>query len=184
MVGKRVERGVRRRQHLDAKALIQRPRQKLRRLQFRFDGFVVRIRRRRRESFGQAEQLLKCIVQPQARGGSAEEMIVAGEDAPHLARILNLLVADLQFFKRDSLAVQHAKDVVIRLNEQRHRVGERLVAREPCGLRMAMRAHDGQGPDARIQPSRNRPCAFFRRKQPVFMKQRHSDLPSPVWCYA
>ena len=105
---------------------------------------VVVIRRRRLKPLRQAEEFLERIVEPQARGRAAKQVIVAGEDAPHLARILDPRMADLQLLERNSLAVQHAEDVVIGLHEQRHRVGKRLVARKPSGLRVAVRAHDGQ----------------------------------------
>ena len=42
----------------------------------------------------EAEELLKGIVEPETGRGAAEEVVVAGEDAPDLARVLDLFLAD------------------------------------------------------------------------------------------
>src|SRR5208337_2892709 len=54
--------------------------------------------------------------------------------------------------------------------------GKRLIAGKPAGLRVPVRADDGQRTNPRVQPTRNRPCSLFRRKKPVFVEQRHTVL--------
>ena len=64
------------------------------------------------------------------------------EGPPHLARVFDFRCADFQVFKRDALTVEHAVDVVIRVNEELWRIGEGLVLGEPCGLRVPVWTHD------------------------------------------
>ena len=55
-------------------------------LQLFVDGVVVEIGGLLGEAFLEAEQLLEGIVEPEARRGAAEEVVVFGEDVPDLAR--------------------------------------------------------------------------------------------------
>ena len=67
-----------------------------------------------------------------------------GEDAPDLARVLDLRLADFQIVHGDALAVEHAEDVVVGLDEQRGGIRERLVVGKPGRLGVPVRADDGQ----------------------------------------
>jgi hypothetical protein len=175
----RVERRIGGRQHLDVEALEERAGQKLRRAQLFGDGVEVEVGGLLREPRFHPEELLEGKIQPQARRGAAKEIIMAGEDAPDLARILQLGVANLQIFQRDSLAIEHPVDVVIGLDEELCRVGERLVFRKPGRLRMPVRADDGQVSNVCVQRFGNLAHCGFGGKQTVFMNQ-HDGI-SALW---
>ncbi len=96
------------------------------------------------------------VVEPEAGGGSAEEVVVAGEDAPDLARVGGLLAVELrdaEGFERDALRVEHAEDVVVGLDEEGGGVGEGLVFGEPARVGVAVRGDDGQVADGVVELS-------------------------------
>ncbi len=63
--------------------------------------------------------------------------------------------------------MQHAGDVVIGRDEQRRRVGKRLVAREQLRVDVPVRGDYGQILDARVQATRDRPLAGIGREQAI-----------------
>ena len=179
MVGEHVQRRIGCGQHLNAETFVEGARQELRRGEFLRDGVVEVFGGAFAEAFGQAEKFLKGVVEPEARGGAAEEVVMAREDAPDLARLFDLVLANLQLLQGDALAVEHAEDIVVGLDEKFDRIGEGLVAREPGCLGVAMRADDGQRTDALIETARNGPRAVVCRKEPVLVKKSHLEvLPS------
>ena len=68
---------------------------------------------------------------------------MAGEELPYLAsvrfdrRIVKPL--DAKIFQLDALRIEHAEDVVVRLDEERRRVWKGLVVGKPARIGMAMR---------------------------------------------
>src|SRR6185437_3891124 len=143
----RVDGSVRCCQYLDPEAVEERTGTELRRAQGLIDGLVELISVLCAQSLLQTEELLESVVEPQSRRSSAEEEIVLCEDPPDLARIGLLPSVRLRNSERlhaDSLRIQHAEDVVIRLDEERRRIRKRLVVCKPLRIRMSMRADDRQ----------------------------------------
>lgn len=98
---------------------------------------------------------------------------MAGEDAPDLARIGDLPASDFEIFQGDALAVQHAEDIVVRLDKERYGIRKGLVVSEPGSLRMAMRTDDGKIANSLIDPPGDSTSCLFGGKEPVRMEQRH-----------
>ena len=173
MVAERIERRVGGGKDFEAEAFVESARQKFRRAQFFRDGVVIQVGCFAGEQLGEAEEILKGIVEPHAGGRAAKQIVVVGEDAPDASRIFRLGNADFQIFERDALTVQHAVDVMVRLDEECGRVGKRLVVRKPRGLRVPVRADDGKITNACIQllcdAARSRVC----RKKPINMHGTH-----------
>ena len=142
------------------------------------DGVVIEVGRLLRQPLLKAEQVLEGVVEPEARRGAAKQVVIAGEDAPDLARVFDLLLTDFEVVQRDALAVQHAEDIVVWLDEQGRRVGEWLVGGEPGCLGMSVGADDGQVFYLRVQGSSNLECAGFGWKQAVFMEQHGCNFTS------
>ncbi len=73
---------------------------------------------------------------------------------------------DPQRLQRHALRVQHAEDVMVRLQQQRRRVGEGLVLRKPARIRVPMRTDDGQVLHRFVQSACDRPgqCPIHRKK--------------------
>ena len=95
----------------------------------------------------EAELILEGVVEPEASGCAAEEEVVFREDAPDFAGVGVGRACGWGYaerFERDALGVEHAEDVVVRLDEQSGGVGESFVAREPAGIGMAVRREDGE----------------------------------------
>ena len=101
---------------------------------------------------------------------------MAGEDAPDFPRVLELRRSNLEIFQRDSLAVEHAEDVVVGLDEKLCWVGEGLVPRKPCRLRMAVRTNNGQGSHLLVEGPGDRSRTRLSRKQTIWMDQHESDV--------
>ena len=69
---------------------------------------------------------------------------MACEDAPDLARVFRFCVPNLKILKRNSLAVEHPEDIVVRLHQQRRGVGKRLISGKPTRLSVSVRAENRQ----------------------------------------
>ena len=138
-------------QHLDIELFVKSPRQIFGRRQLSRNGVEIQVRRFLAQPLRQAKLLLKRVIQPNPCGRAAEQVVVLGKNAPHLPRILHHRLPDFEIVHRDALAVQHAKDVVVGLHQQRRRIGKRLVVGKPCRLGMPVRAHNGQVADVCIQ---------------------------------
>ena len=82
VIAQRIERRIGGGEHFKSETLVECARQELGRRELCGDGVVVVVGRLRGEALGQAEELLKGVVEPHARRGSAEEVVMLGEDAP------------------------------------------------------------------------------------------------------
>ena len=116
MVVQRIERRIRSRQHFQIETLVKSARQELRRQQLFRDRIEVQIGGFFGEPLLEAEKFLESKVQPQARRCSAEQVIMTGENTPDASRILQCRSPNLQILERNSLAVEHAENVVVGLH--------------------------------------------------------------------
>ncbi len=161
VVEQRIERRFGRRDDLDVEALEQRARAEGRLRQARVDAVEVTVRRFRGQPLVDAEHRVERMVEPDARRRAAEEMVARGEGVPYLARVAvgrrAIAARNAEFFERHALAVQHPENVVIRRDEQRGRVGERRVVGKPLRIGVAVRAHDRQGRNRRVEAAREVP---------------------------
>ena len=82
---------------------------------------------------------------------------------------------NLQILKRDSLAVEHAENVVVGLHKEFCRIGEGLIPRKPCRVRVPVRTDDGQGSHMLIERPGYLSRAGLGRKQTIWMDQHNSD---------
>src|SRR5258708_20622210 len=75
--------------------------------------------------------------------------------------------------KGNTLAVKHAKDVVVRNHEQLRRIREGLVLGEPARVSMAVGGDDRQVAYVGVEPVGDGACAGFGGEKPVFVEDRH-----------
>ena len=99
----------------------------------------------------QTKEFLESVIKPYARGRSAKQIVVAGKDAPHLARVFQLRLADFEVIEGDALAVKHTEYIMIGLHKEFSGVREGLVLRKPGCLRMPVRADDRQSANVLIK---------------------------------
>jgi hypothetical protein len=100
---------------------------------------------------------------------------MASKDAPDSTCILQFRLPDLELLKRDSLAVEHSIDVVVGLDKEFGRIGERLVPGKPRCLLMPGRTNDRQGSDLLIKCLGDLSGASFCREQTVLMDEHDFD---------
>ena len=100
---------------------------------------------------------------------------MAGEDTPDFPGILQLRLPNLEILQRDSLAVEHSKDVVVGLHKKLRRIGEGLIPRKPCRLGMPVRTNNGQGSHRLIERPGYLSSTGLGRKQTIWMDQHDSD---------
>ena len=179
MFRERIEGRVGGGEHFYVETLVERARQKFRCLQLGCDRIVVKVGGFFRELLIEAEEFLKLVVEPDTRGRAAKEIVVAGEDAPHFARVFDLGLADLQIVQRNALAVEHAVDVMVGLHEQLCRIGKGLVVREPTGLRVPVRTDDGQGANLCVESACDGSSGRIGGKKSVFVEQHDRVVPWP-----
>ena len=83
------------------------------------------------------------MIEPQAGRRAGEETVMLGEAPPDASRIgFDRAAVDArhaEILQRHALAVEHAKDVMVRRHEELRRIGERLVLREPARIGVAVR---------------------------------------------
>src|SRR5204863_496591 len=79
-----------------------------------------------REALGDAEDREGGMLEPEPRRRAPEQVPVAGEELPDLTRValdrvcpLAILAGDAELLEPDALRIEHAEDVVVRLDEQR-----------------------------------------------------------------
>ena len=171
----RVERRFGGGDHLDAEPFEQRARAEFGGGEARRDVVVIMVGGAGIELDIQPEGLGEDPVEPHPRGRAPEQMIVPGQDAPGLARIDRRCGSarhrcQPKRFQRNSLAVEHAEHVMVRLQQQRGRILERRIAGEPGRIGMAMRADDRQITDRVIKPPRDRADMGVDREKPVGVK--------------
>lgn len=105
-----------------------------------------------------------------------------GEDAPDFAWILDDRLADAEIVHRDALAVKHAEDVVIGLDEERGGIGERRIFCEPRSLAVSVRADERQFCDVRVKGAGNFPSDRVGREQAVFVDEHRCGFyPLEYW---
>ena len=184
MVVKRIERVLGGRQHLDAEPVKQRPRPELRLCQAFGDPVVVCVGGLRAKWLVQVEKLLEGEVQPQPGRCAAEQMVVFGKAAPDRAHVrLGRPSIERQYSERlvgDSLADQHAQDVMVGPDQQRGRIGERRVGCKPLGIAMPVRADDRQATDAAMDLACDRPGCRIGGKKPVGVQKAHGFNPAQM----
>src|SRR5579883_3335265 len=99
------------------------------------------------------------MVQPDAAGRAAENMIMAGETPPDAAPVLFDLAPavarrDADAFEADPGAIEQPQQIMIRPEQQRDRILEGRITGEPGRIGMAVWADDGQMFDRREQLGR------------------------------
>src|ERR1019366_2289427 len=90
--------------------------------------------------------------------------------APSLTRVGALLPIHLrnpQRLQRHALRVQHPENVVVRLDEQRSRIGKRLILGEPARISMTVWRNDRQVANSLIQLHSHGARGGFSRKKSI-----------------
>ena len=76
-----------------------------------------------------------------------------------------------QTFKRDTLGIQHSKNIMIRHDQEICRIGKSLVLSKPAGVGMAMRRQDRPILDAFIKTTGEAAAFCVNRKQTIRMQE-------------
>ena len=97
-------------------------------------------------------------LEPAAHRRAAVDVPVRAEQPPHLPglRLRQAGRADPERVQPDPAGVQQPGHVVVGGDEQRGRIGERLVVEQQPGVDVAVRGDDRQLPNGVVQPSRDR----------------------------
>src|SRR5580700_6289320 len=173
MVRERIEGRLRRGENFDVESLEERAGAKLRTRQTLRDVVVDSVGRLRRQALAYAEDALEGMGKPQPRRRTSEEVPVRRQDVPDLARVgldrTAVEAPDTERFERDTLAVEHPEDVMVRNDEKRRGVRKWLIAREPCGVGVTVRTDDRQPGDFGIEAARYGANRRLRRKQAIGM---------------
>jgi len=101
---------------------------------------------------------------------------MAGKNPPDLSCILQFRLADLEIFQRYSLAVQHAINVVVGLNQKLCRVRKRLIFRKPRRLRVSVRTHKGKSSHMFVECSGDPSCIWLCWEKAVWVDQHDLSL--------
>ena len=127
----------------NVKALKQCTGQKLRLLQTLRDVVVDRICGLRSEGLRDLQCFTQHILHPQPGGCAEKQVPMRGEEAKYLAWIcLSARRANSKVCHGDTLGIEHTKHIVIRRDQKRSRIGERLILRKPTGIAMPMGGHN------------------------------------------
>jgi hypothetical protein len=176
-------------EHLDVEALEQRARTELGADEPLGDLVVHAVGGGRRELHPHAEQLVQLVVEPHARRGAAEQVVVLGEAPPDHARValeghaagavarLRPLHRDAQRFQGDALGVEHPEDVVVGRDEERRGLGERQVVGEEGRVDVAVRADEGQGARLVVERARGAAHRRVRVEEPVGVERQRLAAP-------
>ena len=129
----------------------------------------------RRQALLEAEQACEGMIQPEPRGGAAEQVVMRGKTPPDGTRIgldrRPVAGRHTQILHAQPLSIEHAEDIVVRHDEQLGRIKEGLVFGIPARVGMAVGRDDRQAGDAVIEPAGDGPRGLGRGKQPVRMAE-------------
>src|SRR5579872_114838 len=179
MRGQIIERAVRRRNRFDIETPKKRSRPELRLRQFLGDNVINPIGVFIVESLVDAEDALHRMFEPQARRRSPKKRPMSRKNPPDFSPVrLDRRAVASRYSKRlesDALRIKHAKDVMIRFDEKRRRIGKGLILGEPSWVGMPVRRDDRHRLDATIKAARNCPCLMFDRQQTIRMKPHSSS---------
>jgi hypothetical protein len=135
----------------------------------------------------EAEDIREHLVEPQRGWRTAEQVVVAGEQAPRRPRIRaavpSVNARNAERFQRDALAVEHAVEIVIRDEQQARGVLPRRVGGKPGRVGVAVRTQDGQIACAGEDPASDFAQPGVRREEPVRVQcqsLRHSTNPPVI----
>src|SRR5712692_10972252 len=131
MVGEWVGRGIGRAERLDIETLEQRSRAKCGRDQAFRDLIVDALRRGARQFLIDTENIAQFVPQPYARRRAAKKIEVLGEELPDVTLVTfhrpSVAGRNAQPLKRYALRIEHAKDIVIRDDEQIDRSAKGVI---------------------------------------------------------
>lgn len=98
-----------------------------------------------------------------------------GEDAPDSARVFDDGLTDAEIVHGDALAIEHAEDVVIGLDEEGGGIGEGLIFCEPRSLGVPVRADERQLCNVRVKGASDFPRGRVGGKEAVFVDEHGCD---------
>ena len=175
-----VQRAFRRGDDFDVELLEQRARPEFGPPQRVRDDVIMPIGVVGRQPLAETEQRLERMIQPEARRRARKQPEMLGEAAPNLSRIgLDGTAVDArhaEVFQRHALAVEHAKDIVVRRDEQSRGVFKRLVLREPARIGMAVRGDDRKVSHLPEQAPRDGPGRGVGGKEAVVVHHKGSPF--------
>jgi hypothetical protein len=176
-----VERALGRRDHLDPEPLEQRAGPEFLARETIGDPVVYAVRRLRRQSLVDPEDLLEGMVEPEARRGPSEQVKMRREAPPDGAGVLldrpAVGARHAQLLERDALRMEHPEDVVVGGHEEARGVGESRVLGIPARIGMAVGADDGKAAHRAVERAGYAAGAVLDREQTVLVEQRHAVSP-------
>src|SRR5439155_14816890 len=131
------------------------------------------------------------VIEPDTRRCAAKNVEKLRKTVPDLAHVALDYAAiasrNRQILQRHALAVEHAEDVMVRRDEQRRRIAEWLIVREPLRVGVPVRAHDRQVFHRCIEPTREVALRGIGREEAIgmeFKRQGHDRIDRSVFRYA
>ena len=126
---------------------------------------IMVIRAVSRERLLQTENLGKNPIEPHARRSAAKQMIALGKQPPAFARIgCSAALADPQGLHRHTLRIEHAEDIMVRVQQELGGVTEILVVRKPDRIGMAVRTDDREPGHFCVKPARDSTLSGIARQ--------------------
>ena len=129
------------------------------------------------------EHVAERVIEPQPRRSSPEQVHVAGEGPPCVARSGHVANSvgrpDAERLERHALAVEHPHEVVVGRDEQVGRIGEGFVVGEPSWIGVAVRAQQGKVGDLVVQLASDVALDRVGGEEPVGMEREwraHDDV--------
>ena len=138
---------------------------------------VERIRIGRVEPVVDAEEEIEDMFEPHPGRRSPEQVVVLCEQTPDRAGVAfdgsSVDPGDPQLLERDTLAVEHPEQVVIRDQKQRRRIGKGDIVGIPPGVGVPVGADDGKPLDLAIQAAGDPPLGGLAGEKTVLV---HDDV--------
>ena len=176
-----VERAFGRADRLDVEALEQGAGAQLRFFQLGGDLVVDPVGVLGGQPLVDAEDRRGRVLEPQPRRRAAEEVPVAGEELPDLARVgldrSAVFARDAELLEPHALRIKHAEDVVIWLDEKRRGIGKGIVLGIPARVGVAVRGDDRQVAHRGEEPSCDAAGHRIGGKEAIVVQQ-HGHLPN------
>jgi hypothetical protein len=174
-----IQRGIRCGERLDVETVIKRAGPEFGQEKRRREPVVDLVGVGRIETLINAEEEKEDVFEPHPGGGSPEKMVVFCKKTPDFPGIgldrASVRPGDTELFQRNSPAVEHPEDIMIRDQKQLRRVGKGDVVRIPPGIGVTVGADDGQIPDLAVQAVGDPPLGGIAGKKPILVHDEGSS---------
>ena len=98
------------------------------------------------------------------------------KNPPSRPRIYDLIRADAKLFESDALTVKHAKNVMVRNDEEPYRIWKRLIFGKPPWIGVTVWAHQRPVANRSEKPLSDCARVRVRWKEPILVEKSHEVL--------